>query len=405
MAGHSRQRGNGNWELRAYIGRDPVSGRKRYATKTVAAKGKRAADKALATFVAGLGAGGVTRPSASVIFGELVERWIETAGPGWSPSNDVTVRRIVGSYLAPLLTVRIDRLRPADLDAFYAGLRQRGGKGGRPLSAASVRRVHNVVRSAFQQAVRWEWLAANPASKASPGSAAATVIRPPDAEAVAALLERAERDSPAFALFLVLAAVTGARRGELLALRWPDVDQDGGSLTIARAISDGPEGPVERARPKTPGSVWRIALDEATLALLATHRARMAEQALMCDVPLPASALVFSHAPDGSVPWRPGYASLKFRRLRDELGLGDIRLHDLRHFVATTLLAAGVDLRTVAGRLGHAGGGRTTLAVYAHFQQAPDRVAADLVGKLLARPERRPAPDAEPTTDISALRH
>lgn len=128
MAVHARQRGNGTWEPRPYLGRDPLTGRKRYATKTRRGEGQRAADKALATFVAGLGAGGVSRPSASVSFEELVERWLEKAGPGWSPSNDVTVRRIVGSYLAPLMTVRIDRLRPADLDAFYAGLRQRGAR-------------------------------------------------------------------------------------------------------------------------------------------------------------------------------------------------------------------------------------------------------------------------------------
>ncbi|HEX2699081.1 MAG TPA: site-specific integrase [Acidimicrobiales bacterium] len=399
MAGHARQRGNGTWELRAYVGRDPLTGRKRYTTKTVEAKGKRAVDKALVAFVAGVGGGGL-RPSAAVTFGELVQRWTDTAGPGWSPSNEVTVRRIVASYLRPLLPVRIDRLRTADLDAFYAGLRQRGGQGGRPLAVSSVRRIHTVVRSALAQAVRWEWLATNPASKASPGPVSATVMHPPEAAAVAALLERAEADSPAFAVFLVLAAVTGARRGELLALRWPDVDQDSGSLTIARAICDGPDGPVERTRPKTAGSVRRIALDEATLALLAGHRARMAAQALMCGVPLPASAFLFSHQPDGSLPWRPGFASLKFRRLRDELGLDEVRLHDLRHFVATTLLAAGVDLRTVAGRLGHAGGGRTTLAVYAHFQQAPDRVAADLLGKLLARPV---APAVQPSTNTAVL--
>lgn len=352
--------------------------------------------------MASVGAG-AARPSAAVTFGELVERWADTARPGWSPSNEAAVDLIVRTYLGPLLPVRIDQLRPADLDGFYAALRDRGGRGGRPLSVASVRRIHNVVRSALQQAVRWEWLAANPASRASPGPVSATVLRPPDTEAVAALLERAEQESPAFALFLVLAAVTGARRGELLALRWPDVDHDGGTLTIARSISEGPQGPVERPRPKTVGSVRRIALDDATVALLGAHRARMAEQALMCGVPLPATAFLFSHQPDGSEPWRPSYVSLKFRRLRDELGLGELRLHDLRHFVATTLLSAGVDLRTVAGRLGHAGGGRTTLAVYAHFQQAPDRAAADLMGKLVAR-AARPGPPPAAGSDVVLLR-
>ncbi len=176
-------------------------------------------------------------------------------------------------------------------------------------------------------------------------------------------------------MFLVLAAVTGARRGELVALRWSDLDLERGALTITRAISEGVDGPVEHPRPKTRGSVRRLALDEATVAILAAHRCRHAEAAATCGVSLPGNAFVFSHEPDGSVPWKPGYVSLKFRRLRHSVGLDQVRLHDLRHFVATTLLGAGVDLQTVAGRLGHAGGGRTTLAVYSHFQQAADRNA------------------------------
>ena len=389
MRGHARERGAGKWELRVFLGRDPLTGRKRYRTKTVTARGRREANRALAAFVAGADRA-APGPDADITFGELVERWTATASVGWSPSNEVTVRRIVTFYLQPLLGVRIDRLRTADLDRFYAHLRKGGGRGGRPLSVATVRRVHSVVRSALAQAVRWQWLAVNPATAASPGPAMQTALSPPGPEAVAALLERAEADSPDFAVFLVVAAVTGARRGELLALRWTDLDSEAATITIARAICEGVNGPVERPRPKTAGSVRRIALDRTTVGVLVAHRARMAERAVAEGTTLPAKAFVFSHYPDGSVPWRPGFVSLKFRRLRDELGLGQLRLHDLRHFVATTLLGAGVDLRTVAGRLGHAGGGRTTLAVYAHFQQASDRGAAELLGDLLARPGQTP---------------
>lgn len=114
----------------------------------------------------------------------------------------------------------------------------------------------------------------------------------------------------------------------------------------------------------------------------------MSERALTCGASLSADAFVFSNEADCSVPWRPDFVSLRFRRLRHGLGLDHVRLHDLRHFVATTLLGAGVDLRTGAGRLGHSGGGRTTVAVYAHFQEAVDREAADLLGRLLGvRPQ------------------
>ena len=90
----------------------------------------------------------------------------------------------------------------------------------------------------------------------------------------------------------------------------------------------------------------------------------------------------------GLDPWRPGYATLAFGRLRDELGLEGVRLHDLRHFNATNLLANGTDIRTVSGRLGHADAS-TTLNIYAHFVERADQEAASLVGSLLdaSRPQ------------------
>lgn len=396
MRGHVRERSAGAWELRAYAGRDPLTGRKRYETKTVRASGRREAEKALASFVSRL----ETSVAADGTFGELVERWIETASPGWSPANEVTVRRTVSYYLGPLLPVKLQRVRTADLDAFYAALRDRGGRGGRPLAVSTVRRVHSVVRAALEQGVRWSWLPANPAAKASPGPGEQAEVRPPPPEAVLALLEEAERDDQAFAVFLVLAAVTGARRGELVALRWSDVDLEDGTLTISRAISVGIDGPVERKRPKTRGSMRHIALDEGTVAILVAQRGRLCERARSCGTSLPPTSFLFSHEPDGSTPWRPDYVSLKFRRLRKAAGLDDVRLHDLRHFVATTLLGAGVDLRTVAGRLGHSAGGRTTLAVYAHFLQAADRGAAQLLGRLLTAPQKELTPTPPPDRSL-----
>ena len=373
------------------MGRDPLTRRDRYKTKTVEVRGRREAEKALAAFVTKLSSSGAV---ASGTFGELIERWVATASPGWSPANQLTVRRTVEYYLGPLLPLKLDRLRTADLDAFYAALRDRGGRGDSALSVSTVRRVHSVVRAALEQAVRWDWISTNPAARASPGHSEASEIHPPAPEAVLALLDRAERDDHPFAVFLVLAAVTGARRGELVALRWTDLSLDSATLTITRAMSVGAEGPVERARPKTRSSVRRIALDQGTIGVLRAHWTRMSERALACGTSLPNDAFVFSNEADCSVPWRPDFVSLKFRRLRHGLGLDDVRLHDLRHFVATTLLGAGVDLRTVAGRLGHSGGGRTTLAVYAHFQEAIDRGAADLLGRLLGVPA--PAVDGSP---------
>ena len=127
----------------------------------------------------------------------------------------------------------------------------------------------------------------------------------------------------------------------------------------------------------------RIALEQATLEALLGHRHAMDERAAACGVQLAGDAFVFSHVPDSSRPWRPENVSSTFTRVRARAGLDHVRLHDLRHMHATQLLAAGVPVRTVSGRLGHANAA-TTLNVYGHFLEASDRQAADVIGELLS---------------------
>ncbi|MGH3371573.1 MAG: tyrosine-type recombinase/integrase, partial [Nocardioidaceae bacterium] len=114
---------------------------------------------------------------------------------------------------------------------------------------------------------------------------------------------------------------------------------------------------------------------------LRAHLERASERATMCGIRLPAPAFVFSAEIDGSVSWHPDSASRSFTRLCRRAGIKGVRLHDLRHYVATRLLSSGVDVRTVAGRLGHRNAA-TTLNVYSHFIVEADREAADVLGKL-----------------------
>ena len=132
----------------------------------------------------------------------------------------------------------------------------------------------------------------------------------------------------------------------------------------------------------------RVAVGADTVELLRAHRLTQAKDALACGTALAADAYVFSHAPDGSAPINPDGITHRFRRLARRLGVG-CRLHDLRHFMVTQLVAGGVDWRTVAGRAGHADG-HMTLGTYAHFQQAQDRQAAEFMDRLLAAPGTTP---------------
>jgi integrase len=200
------------------------------------------------------------------------------------------------------------------------------------------------------------------------------------------VLRRAAGEAPELACFLVLAAATGARRSELVALRWTDVDIDGSTMSISRGVVFGPDGLVEKGT-KT-HTTRRVALDDRTLRAVAEHRDRMRQRAALCRVPLRDDAFVFSNTADCTEPWFPDSVSRTFRRLCAAEGLRDVRLHDLRHFVATQLLGAGVDVRTVAGRLGHRNAA-TTLNVYAHFLQQADRAAANVIGEVIALGEKR----------------
>jgi integrase len=177
----------------------------------------------------------------------------------------------------------------------------------------------------------------------------------------------------------MLAASSGARRGELIALRWKDIDLLRGTLSIERGVVI-VDGQLIEQGTKTHQS-RRITLDATTREVLGRHRSRMEEAAELAGTAITSDSFVFSESLDGSAPWRPDSTSRAFRSLCHRTGVSEVRLHDLRHYVATRLLTAGVDVRTVAGRLGHRNPS-TTLNVYAHFVPETDQEAADALGQI-----------------------
>ncbi len=380
VRGHIRKRSGKrgqSWQVIVTTPPDPQTGRSRQISRT--ARTKREAEELLGRLLHEVDQGHHGGPDVTVA--ELLERFFAMAASDWSPKTALETRRFIDNYIGPRLGgTKLRRLTTAGLDDFYSDLRARGGRGGRPLSPATVRRVHVVLRRALGQARRWGWLVSNPAADASPGRVSRAEVSPPDPSGVSRLLALADVDEPELGVFLRLAASTGARRGELCALRWRDVDLDERTVLIARSIVDGPGGYVEKET-KT-HAARRIALGDSMVAALEAHHARMVELAAACEVLLVEDAHVFSYDPAGRAPWRPDGVTHRFVRLRRQAGLNDVRLHDLRHFAATRMLAGGVSVKTVAGRLGHANASMT-LDVYSHFLQASDREAADVLGRVI----------------------
>lgn len=274
----------------------------------------------------------------------------------------------------------------AGIDGFYAYLRRGGGREGSALAPGTVHRVHVVhvvLHRALAQAVRWEWIWLNPASQASPPRCVPAEIRPPSAAEVVALVAHATESSPSLGLFFLLAATTGARRGELLALRWRDVDLDSGSLSFQRSLIEGPDGPV-LAPTKTRRS-HMVALDESSTAALVAQLDRSAVVTSESDG---ADRFVFSLKPDGLKPWRPSWVTKAFIRCRSKSGPPHFRLHDLRHFMATEMLDGGVPITVVSSRLAHARTS-TTLNVYAQAVPGSDRIAAQQLSDRLTMARSR----------------
>jgi len=275
MKGFIRQRGDA-WELRVYLGADPVTGKQRDASLTARA-GKREAQRVLNEMISEA----ERELSGAQQCGDLLDAWFEMAKGDVSPSTLKETRGFIDRNLLPQMgTVPLSKLKASDLDRFYRRLMAAGGAGGRPLSPATVRRIHGILRRALGQGVKWDWLGVNPAAAATPPRVPQPQITPPSGEALGRILKRAAEHSPELACYLLVAAATGARRSEVIALRWRNIDIDAAVVSIERGVVFGPDGLAEKDTKRH--AARRVALDGATVSALAAHRIRMSERADMC---------------------------------------------------------------------------------------------------------------------------
>jgi integrase len=383
-----RERSPGVWELRVFVGTDPITGVERTKSKTFRG-GKREATSALAALVTSLSAEAVSSgrrkvaPAKMTLTG-LLEAYLEQFEG--SPGTSSSYQSMLSKHIKPT----IGRLPLHDVDArildrFYKFLRDERG-----LAPSSIRSVHALIRGALRQATVWGWVASNVARDARPPTVRRGEIKLPEAAQIVLAIETACERDPDFGVFLRLAAATGARRGELCAATWAAIDLVIGTIRIdtsALAVT-GKGVSVKDTKTHTRRTVT---LDEGTVMALRDHRARMVERVReVAGQPLADTAYVFSHAARCDKPWRPETVSSRWDTVRGWVGLDHVRLHDLRHFQATKLLQAGVPAANVSKRLGHRDTA-TTLNVYAQFLETEDRRSADLMGDLF------PPSDPPPT--------
>ena len=414
--GRIEKRGNA-LRVRVYAGDDPVTGRRVYRNETVQGTDRAAekrAQKALTRLLAEVDA--QRAPTSTVALAYVLAEWLRTA------ELEATTRRTYVGYIDRTIVpaigdVAADRLTARTLELLYGKLRRcRVRCDGRPfvehrydvehdcvrakcrphacrpMAASTVRQIHSIISAALSAAVRWEWIAANPARVAQRPRQKTPEPDPPSASDAARLLDAAFAMDDDWGTLVWLVMTTGIRRGEVCALRWRDVDLDAETIAIRRSYILRKGIGVEKDT-KT-HQMRRIAIDSETVTLLREHRDRVRARLADLGAVFSEQTYVFAgvKTPDHSAPYSPHAVSSRYKEMAERLGIVT-HLHSLRHYSATELLSAGVDLRTVAGRLGHGGGGATTLRVYAAWVAASDRKAAELLGARL--PKRRNAADPE----------
>jgi len=375
----------GVWRLRVYAGRRSGTNTPIQVTKTIKVPdknpkpgaGSRLADTELAKMVAKVAQGNTATGAETV--GDLLTQWLEHCeNLGRSPTTLNKYRWIADTVVRPALgKIKLSKLAARDLDKLYAKLTEKGNK------PPTVRRVHALIGAALHQAERWGYVDRNVARQASPPPVRAARVEAPTPEEVQAILVAAEAVEPALAVLLLLAALTGARRGELCALRWPDIDFDSDTLTISRSVYEVAGGGWAEKGTKT-HQARTIGLDDLGLEVLRRHRSAVDALAASLGLEVLPDGFVFSRSPTGTEPIRPDVVTKFTTRIAETAGV-NTHLHALRHFSATQGIAAGYDPVTVSSRLGHADPS-ITLRVYSHVLKQRDKELAAAVGRTLALP-------------------
>jgi integrase len=251
-----------------------------------------------------------------------------------------------------------------------------------PMKASTIRGIHSILSGAFAAAQRWEWTDRNPAESAKPPTTRRQPIPATSPDDVAKVIAEARARSTALGLYLWLVVVTGVRRGELCGLQLRNIDLNRGLVHVAfNYVVRG--GQRVRKDTKTHQDRW-LAIHPDTCALIATYLDEVQAELAAVGVELQDDAYLFSNDPAHSRPWNPDWATHKVAEAAEAAGI-KLDIKGGRHYTASQLLAGGFDLRNTAARLGHSGGGATTLRHYADPVPEVDRRAAAYLAKLTAR--------------------
>ena len=370
MRGSIKKRGKNSWRLIFDLERDH-NGKRQQKTFTVRGT-KKQAEAELSRRLAEIESGGFVDPG-NIKVSEYLERWLRHVEPKTSAKTHERYSEIVRLAITPALgTIKLAKLAPLHIQAFYGDALSSGHvKRKTGLSARTVLHYHRILFQSLKQAVRWRLLSNNPADAVEPPVPEQKEMTALDEDQTVTLIEKVK--DHAFYIPVLLAVTTGMRRGEVLGLRWCDVDLDRATLSVTQTLEKTRDGGLRFKQPKTKKSRRTITLPSMTVDALRKHRANQAELYLGIGVGWNEQGLVCTKL--AGEPINPNTLTSGFANFVKRLDIPKVRFHDLRHTHATQLLKEGIHPKVVQERLGHATIA-VTLGLYSHVMPGMQEDAA-----------------------------
>ncbi len=388
MRGHIRQKSKGSWQITIDTGTGPDGERRRHF-ETVHSSRKSDAQRKLNELLVNLEKGICASPGRLTL-AEHLHNWLE----GYVKTDcqlctQDGYQNIVEHHLIPALgQVQLKHLHPQAIQSYY-------GKAVEKLSARTVAKHHRLLSQALKYAVRQGYLGRNPCELVDPPSWKGKPMRTLTPGEVEVLFDTA-KDSHFYPLYYS-AVSTGLRQGELLGLRWRDVDLDFLSISVSQVLYKR-RGICQFKEPKTAHSRRRVAMTPKLALFLREYRAEREQLYRELGQELTLDCLVFAY-PDGR-PLDPSVLSHEFARLAKQAGLGGMRFHDLRHTFASLMLLRGAKPKVISEALGHSSVA-FTMDVYSHIIEGMQEDAMALLDEVLpAGVNKNSVANLSPIADI-----
>lgn len=371
MTGSIIKRSRKSWTIVLDVGLDSKGKRRQ---RWVAVKGtKRDAEKELTRLLNAIHVGAYVEPTRLSV-ADYLKRWLnDYAKPNVAAKTLERYTEIVSLHLIPALgPVLLAKLQPLHIQSYYSTALESGRRdrkdGG--LSAQTVLHHHRVLKQALRQAVRWQLVVRNVADAVEPPKPVRREMQVLDEKQMATLLESLK--GARLYMPILLAMTTGLRRGEVLGVRWRDVDLDGGTLAVRQSLQQVRGMPLSFKQPKSK-KARVVALPGLLVEALRRHKAEQAKERLLLGPAYEDHDLVCARL--HGTPLAPNEVTAGFADLVRKSDVPKVRLHDLRHSHATQLLRQKVHPKIVSERLGHATVG-ITLDVYSHVLPTMQEEAA-----------------------------